>query len=198
MENKELVTGEPTGYYQFDEYTAGLQPSDLIIVAGRPSMGKTAFAMNVAMRAAALHGVPTPSSPWKLSMEQIMAADAVLLGQGDLSHLRRGRLDDEDWSRLYDAANHLTDSPIFVDDTAAITHHGDAGPLPPAQGRAWARAHRGSTTSTHAGLAPHRFPRAGDFRYFAQLKGPGQGTPVPVIALSQLNRKVEERRTSGP
>ena len=121
MENKELVTGVPTGYYQFDEYTAGLQPSDLIIVAGRPSMGKTAFAMNVAMRAAAMHGVPTAIFSLEMSMEQIMQRMLCCWGKVDLSHLRRGRLDDEDWSRLYDAANHLTAAPIFVDDTAAIT-----------------------------------------------------------------------------
>ena len=121
MENKELVTGVASGYYQFDEMTAGLQPSDLIIVAGRPSMGKTAFAMNVAMRAAAMSAIPTAVFSLEMSMEQIMQRMLCCWGKVDLAKLRRGRLDDDDWAKLYDAANHLSASPIYIDDTPAIT-----------------------------------------------------------------------------
>ena len=198
LENKELVTGVPTGYYQFDEYTAGLQPSDLIIVAGRPSMGKTAFAMNVAMRAAAMHGVPTAIFSLEMSMEQIMQRMLCCWGKVDLSHLRRGRLDDEDWSRLYDAANHLTGSPIFVDDTAAITTM---------EMRARCRrlkAEHGLGLIVVDYLQLMRASRHIDSReqeisdISRSLKALAKELHVPVIALSQLNRKVEERADKRP
>ena len=114
------LPGVPTGYYNFDEITAGLQPSDLIIVAGRPSMGKTAFALNVAMRAAGLYDVPVAIFSLEMSMEQLMQRMLCSWGKVDLSKLRRGRLGDEEWGRLYEAANSLAPSKIFIDDTPAI------------------------------------------------------------------------------
>jgi replicative DNA helicase len=198
MENKELVTGVPTGYYQFDEYTAGLQPSDLIIVAGRPSMGKTAFAMNMAMRAAVMHGVPTAIFSLEMSMEQIMQRMLCCWGKVDLAKLRRGRLDDEDWSRLYDAANHLSPAPIYVDDTAAITTM---------DLRARCRrlkSERGLGLIVVDYLQLMRASRNIDSReqeiseISRSLKALAKELHVPVVALSQLNRKVEERADKRP
>ncbi len=198
METKELVTGVPTGYYQFDEYTAGLQPSDLIIIAGRPSMGKTAFAMNVAMRGAALHGVPTAIFSLEMSMEQIMQRMLCCWGKVDLAKLRRGRLDDEDWSRLYDAANHLSAAPIFVDDTPAIT----TMDLRARCRRLKAEHGLGLIMVDYLQLmraSRHIDSREQEISEISRsLKALAKELNVPVVALSQLNRKVEERADKRP
>jgi len=198
MENKELVTGVPTGYYQFDEYTAGLQPSDLIIIAGRPSMGKTAFAMNVAMRGAAMHGVPTAVFSLEMSMEQIMQRMLCCWGKVDLAKLRRGRLDDEDWAKLYDAANHLSASPIFVDDTPAIT----TMDLRARCRRLKAEHGLGLIVVDYLQLmraSRHIDSREQEISDISRsLKALAKELHVPVIALSQLNRKVEERADKRP
>jgi replicative DNA helicase len=196
--NNELVTGVPSGYYQFDEMTAGLQPSDLIIVAGRPSMGKTAFAMNVAMRAAAMSAIPTAVFSLEMSMEQIMQRMLCCWGKVDLAKLRRARLDDEDWSRLSDAANHLSASPIFIDDTPAITTMD-------------LRARCRRLKSEHGlGLimvdylqlmraSRHIDSREQEISDISRnLKALAKELHVPVVALSQLNRKVEERADKRP
>jgi len=198
MDNQELVTGVASGYYQFDEMTAGLQPSDLIIVAGRPSMGKTAFAMNVAMRAAAMSAIPTAVFSLEMSVEQIMQRMLCCWGKVDLAKLRRGRLDDEDWSRLYDAANHLSASPIFIDDTPAITTM---------DLRARCRrlkAEHGLGLIMVDYLQLMRASRRIDSReqeiseISRSLKALAKELHVPVVALSQLNRKVEERADKRP
>ncbi|MFU2210184.1 replicative DNA helicase [Solidesulfovibrio sp. C21] len=198
MENKELVTGVPTGYYQFDEYTAGLQPSDLIIVAGRPSMGKTAFAMNMAMRAAAMHNVPTAIFSLEMSMEQIMQRMLCCWGKVDLAKLRRGRLDDEDWSRLYDAANNLSPAPIFVDDTAAIT----TMDLRARCRRLKAEHGLGLVVVDYLQLmraSRHIDSREQEISDISRnLKALAKELHLPVVALSQLNRKVEERADKRP
>ncbi|NMC48904.1 MAG: replicative DNA helicase [Desulfovibrio sp.] len=198
MESKELVTGVPTGYYQFDEYTAGLQPSDLIIIAGRPSMGKTAFALNVAMRSSAMHGVPTAIFSLEMSMEQLMQRMLCSWAKVDLSRLRRGRLDDDDWARLYEAANNLSPAPIFIDDTAALTTM---------EMRARCRrlkAEHGLGLIVVDYLQLMRASRFIDSReqeisdISRSLKALAKELNVPVVALSQLNRKVEERGDKRP
>jgi replicative DNA helicase len=198
MENKELVTGVPTGYYQFDEYTAGLQPSDLIIIAGRPSMGKTAFAMNVAMRGAAMHGVPTAVFSLEMSMEQIMQRMLCCWGKVDLAKLRRGRLDDDDWAKLYDAANHLSASPIYVDDTPAIT----TMDLRARCRRLKAEHGLGLVVVDYLQLmraSRHIDSREQEISDISRsLKALAKELHLPVIALSQLNRKVEERADKRP
>jgi replicative DNA helicase len=196
--NKEMITGVPTGYYQFDEYTAGLQPSDLIIIAGRPSMGKTAYAMNVAMRAAAMHNVPTAIFSLEMSMEQIMQRMLCCWGKVDLAKLRRGRIDDEDWSRLYDAANHLSASPIFVDDTPAIT----TMDLRARCRRLKAEHGLGLVVIDYLQLmraSRHIESREQEISEISRsLKALAKELHLPVIALSQLNRKVEERADKRP
>jgi len=197
-ENRDPVTGVPTGYYTFDEYTAGLQPSDLIIVAGRPSMGKTAFAMNVAMRAACGYDVPTAIFSLEMSKEQIMMRMLCSWGKVDLSKLRRGRLDDNDWMRLTDAAGQLSPAPIFVDDSAALTTM---------EVRARCRrlkSEHGLGLVVVDYLQLMRSARRTDSReqeisdISRNLKALAKELSVPVIALSQLNRKVEERGDKRP
>lgn len=198
VENQETVTGVPTGYYTFDEYTAGLQPSDLIIVAGRPSMGKTAFAMNVAMRAACMYAVPTAIFSLEMSKEQIMMRMLCCWGKVDLSKLRKGRLDDTDWSKLYESANALSPAPIFVDDSAALSTM---------EVRARCRrmkAEHGLGLVVVDYLQLMRSARRVDSReqeisdISRNLKALAKEMHVPVIALSQLNRKVEERADKRP
>ncbi len=194
----ELVTGVDTGYHKLNELTAGYQPSDLIIIAGRPSMGKTAFALNCAMRAAVMHQVPTVVFSLEMSMDQLMQRMLCAWGKVDLAHLRRGYIGDDDWSRLYEAANHLTTAPIFIDDT-------------PALGTLDLRARcRRLKKEKNIGLIVvdylqlMRASRNIDSReqeiseISRSLKSLAKELHAPVIALSQLNRKVEERADKRP
>ena len=116
-----LITGVPTGYTDFDHMTSGLQKSDLIILAARPSMGKTALALNMGMRAAIHHEVPVAVFSLEMSMDQLMMRLLGCHGRVDLSRLRSGYLNDEDWSRLYQAAEDLSRAPIYIDDTPALS-----------------------------------------------------------------------------
>ena len=120
-EKNEMVTGVPTGFYHFDECTAGLQPSELIIVAGYPLMGKTSFARDIAMRAACMYGVPTLVFSMEMSKEQVMTHMLCAWGKVNLTSMRKGHLNETDWSRLHDAADTISPSPIFVDDTPALS-----------------------------------------------------------------------------
>ena len=119
---KDVITGVTTGYTRLDKLTAGLQPSDLIIVAARPSMGKTAFSMCMAINAAVRQNVPVAVFSLEMSKEQLMQRMLAVWGKVDLSKLRRpSLLTDEDWQRLYDAADVVARAPIFIDDTPALT-----------------------------------------------------------------------------
>ena len=196
VENKELVTGVPTDYSRLDELTAGLQPSDLIIVAGRPAMGKTAFALNVAMRAAVNHEVPTAIFSLEMSMEQLMMRMLCARRNVDLSRLRRGFLDDDDWARLYDAAQDLSRAPIYIDDTPALTT---------LELRARCRrlkAEKGLDLVVVDYLQLMRAARRVDSReqeiseISRSLKSLAKELHLPVVALAQLNRKVEDRTGS--
>ena len=198
FERQELVTGVSSGYQRLNEMTAGLQPSDLIIIAGRPSMGKTAFALNVAMRAAVQHNVPVAIFSLEMSMEQLMMRMLCAWGKVDLSRLRRGFLDDDDWNGLHMAADSLSPAPIYIDDTPAISTL-----------ELRARCRRISS-ERNLGLIVVDYlqlMRAGrriDSReqeiseISRSLKALAKELHVPVIALSQLNRKVEERTNKRP
>ena len=197
-ERRELVTGVSTGYRDLNELTAGWQPSDLIIVAGRPSMGKTAFALNSAIRSAIMDNVPVVIFSLEMSMEQLMQRMLCVLGHVDLRDLRRGYIRDDDWVRLYDAAQHLERAPIYIDDT-------------PALGTMELRARcRRLKMEKDIGLVVvdylqlMRASRRIDSReqeiseISRSLKALAKELHVPVIALSQLNRKVEERTNKRP
>lgn len=194
----ELVTGVPTGYTDFDHMTAGLQKSDLIILAARPSMGKTALAMNMGMRAAIQHEVPVAVFSLEMSMDQLMMRLLGCHGRVDLSRLRNGHLNDEDWARLYQAADELSKAPIYIDDTPALSTM---------EIRARCRrlkADKGVGLIIVDYLQLMRSSHKSDSReqeisdISRNLKALAKELEVPVVALSQLNRKVEERSDKRP
>lgn len=197
-ERRDLVTGVPTGYSRLDYMTAGLQPSDLIILAARPSMGKTAFALNVAMRAAIRGGVGVVIYSLEMSMQQLIMRLLCSWGKVDVSRMRRSFLNDEDWQGLYQAADLFTDAPIYIDDTPSLS---------PLEMRARTRRLK---SEKNIGLVVvdylqlMRSNRRTDSRELEisdisrNLKAMAKELNVPVVALSQLNRKVEERADKRP
>ena len=123
-ERHELITGLPSGFRDFDQITAGLQPSDLIIVAARPGMGKTAFALNIARNVGMRMRDPRQAvAVFSLEMSKEQLALRMLCAEAriDSSRLRRGYLDKQEWGRLVNAANDLSDIPIFIDDSPALS-----------------------------------------------------------------------------
>lgn len=198
-DSHEVVTGVTTGYTRLDRMTAGLQPSDLVIVAARPSMGKTAFAMCVAMNAAIRQNVPVAVFSLEMSKEQLMQRMLAVHAKVDVSKLRRpSLLGDEEWARLFAAADTLGQAPIFIDDTPALST---------LELRARTRrfkAERGLGMVIVDYLQLMRAGRHIDSRELEiseisrSLKGLAKEMNVPVMALSQLNRKVEERTDKRP
>lgn len=198
FEQQELITGVPTGYTKFDEITAGLQKTDLIIIAGRPSMGKTAFGLNIAMRSAIMHQVPSAVFSLEMSMEQLMMRMLCSWGKVDLSRMRSGFLQDDDWNRLYQSAEALSHAPILIDDTPS---------LDPIELRARCRRLKGEKglglvivdylQLMHS--SQKKDSREQEISYISRnLKSLAKEVDVPVIALAQLNRKVEERTNKRP
>ncbi len=198
VQRQELVTGVPTSYDKFDELTSGLQPTDLIIVAGRPGMGKTAFALNVALRAAVFHEVPTAIFTLEMSMEQLIMRMLCSWGKVDLSKLRNGFLNDEDWSRLYSAADALGSAPIYIDDTPAL------GTLEMRSKCRRLKKEKNIGLVIVDYLQLMRASRKIDSReqeiseISRTLKALAKEMDLPVVALSQLNRKVDERSDKHP
>ncbi|WP_051203126.1 replicative DNA helicase [Desulfovibrio aminophilus] len=196
--SKSAVTGIPSGYQALDHMTAGLQPSDLIIVAGRPSMGKTAFALNLALRAAVKSEVATAVFSLEMSMEQLMTRLLACQGRVELSRMRSGFLDDADWAQLSEAADVLGKAPIFIDDTPALS----TLELRARCRRLKAEHKLGLVVVDYLQLM--RSSRNIDSReqeisdISRNLKALAKELNIPVIALSQLNRKVEERTNKRP
>ncbi len=191
-------TGVPTTYARLDELTAGLQPSDLIIIAARPSMGKTALALNIALRSAVHHGTRTAVFSLEMSTEQLIQRMLCTFGKVDLANMRRGFLDDEDWTKLYDAAQYLSGAAIFIDDTPSLST---------LELRARCRrlkAEHGIQLVIVDYLQLMRASRNIDSReqeisdISRTLKAIAKELNIPVVALSQLNRKVEERSDKRP
>lgn len=195
--NKNVTTGVPTGYMRLDSLTAGLQPSDLIIIAARPSMGKTAFALNLAMRSALTAGITVAVFSLEMSKESLMDRMLCAWGRVDLSRVRKGYLEDEDWSRLSSAADDLARSKIFIDDSAGLT------PLAMRARCRRLKAEHGLGLVMVDYLQLMRSSR-NESRELEisdisrNLKALAKEMKVPVIALSQLNRKVEERTDKRP
>ncbi len=198
-DSHEQVTGVPTGFTQIDRMTAGLQPSDLIIVAARPSMGKTAFAMCLALNAAVKKNVPVAVYSLEMSKEQLLQRMLAVQASVDVSLLRQpGRLKDEDWSKLFTAADAIGQAPVYIDDTPSIS-------------TLELRARTRRLMSEHGVgmvivdyLQLMRAGRRIDSRELEiseisrSLKALAKELNIPVIALSQLNRKVEERADKRP
>ena len=198
-DNPSDVTGVATGFADLDERTSGLQPGDLVIVAGRPSMGKTAFALNIAEHVA-LEG-KQPVAVFSMEMAGTQLAMRLLgsVGRLDQHKLRTGKLDDNDWPRLTNALGRLNDAPVFIDESAALT----ALELR-ARARRLHRQHKGLgliivdylqlMSSTSQGEN-----RATEISEISRsLKALAKELSVPVVALSQLNRSLEQRPNKRP
>jgi len=196
--NKALITGVPTGFSDLDNLTSGLQPSDLIILAARPSMGKTAFALNIARNAAVENGTPVALFSLEMSKEQL--TERMLCAEADVNSqkLRRGFFSQEDWVRLTDAAGTLSEAPIFIDDSPNITT---------TEVRAKARRlklDKGLGLVIIDYLQLMRSPGFAERRDLEisemsrSLKALAKELNLPVLALSQLNRKLEERGDKRP
>jgi len=192
------ITGIPTGYQDFDRLTAGLQPSDLIIVAGRPAMGKTTFAMNIAENAAIKHGKTVAVFSMEMASIQLVMRLFSSLGQIEQNRIRTGTLDDLDWPKLTSAMNLLHKSKLFIDDTPALS---------PAELRARARRLKREHDVDLIivdyiqlmAVPDTRENRATEIAEISRsLKAIAKELNVPVVALSQLNRALETRPNKRP
>ena len=192
------ITGIPSGFTEFDKLTAGLQGGDLVIIAGRPSMGKTTFAVNIAENAAIGAKIPTAIYSMEMPSQQLAFRMISSLGRVDQTHLRTGRFPDEDWSRINTAVQLMTEAPIFIDDTAGLS---------PTEIRARARRlqrEHGLGLIVVDYLQLMAVPgntenRATEISEISRsLKALAKELSVPVIALSQLNRSVEQRTDKRP
>ncbi len=195
------ITGTPSGFKDLDEITSGLQPSDLIILAGRPSMGKTAFAMNIARNAALESDGKETVAVFSLEMSAQQIGMRILASEArvDMKNLRTGRFSTADWSKLAAATHTLADAAIFVDDTPAISI---------LELRSKCRRLKRETGSLGLVLVDYlqlMSGRAGAERREQEIseitrsmKSLAKELNVPVVALSQLNRSLESRADKRP
>jgi replicative DNA helicase len=192
------ITGLPTGYTEFDQMTAGLQPTDLIILAARPAMGKTTFALNIAEYAA----IKTKKAVAVFSMEMSASQLALRLissnGRINATRLRTGQLEDEDWSRVTSAIRMIKETKIFIDDTPGLSPD-----VLRAKSRRLKREHDlGLIVIDYLQLMAvpgNSENRATEISEISRsLKGLAKELNVPVIALSQLNRSLETRTDKRP
>jgi replicative DNA helicase len=198
QKNKSLVTGVPTGFSHIDNLTSGLQNSDLIILAARPSMGKTALALNIARNAAVDAGVPVAIFSLEMSKEQLSLRLLCAEARIDSSRLRSGFFSMEDWERLTDAAGVLSAAPIFIDDSPSLSAM---------EVRAKARRLK---MDKNIGLIIIDYLQLMQARGSAErrdleiseisrsLKALAKEINLPVVALSQLNRMLEQRNDRRP
>ena len=198
-DNPSDITGIPSGYTDLDKMTSGLQPGDLVIVAGRPSMGKTSFSLNIAEHVAIEYGAPVAVFSMEMGGAQLAMRMLASVGRLDQSRVRTGRLNDDEWSRLSYALGKIHEKAIYIDETPALN---------PIDLRARARRlHRqcgklglividylqlmsGSSQGENRATEISEISRA--------LKGLAKELECPVIALSQLNRSLEQRPNKRP
>ena len=191
-----MLTGEPTGFTLLDEYTSGLQPSELIIVAGRPSMGKTAFGLNLAEHMAVAEHHPVLFFSLEMSRQQV--AQRILCSQAsvDSHRLRRGRVSRQDLAQMKEAANRLTGAPLFVDDTSSLT----ILELRARARMAWRKHGIRAIFVDYLQLMhiPKSESRQQEVASISRgLKALAKDLNIPVIAMAQLNRNPEERLRKG-
>ncbi|MAY60114.1 MAG: replicative DNA helicase [Pseudoalteromonas sp.] len=194
------VTGVSTGYADLDKMTTGLQPSDLIIVAARPSMGKTTFAMNLAEHAAMTQDKPVLIYSLEMPSEQIMMRMLASLGRINQTKVRTGQLDDDDWARLSSTMGLLMEKgKMYVDDASGLTPTDVRS-----RARRIARDHGGISMIMVDYLQLMRVPSLSDNRTLEiaeisrSLKALAKELQCPVVALSQLNRTLEQRADKRP
>jgi replicative DNA helicase len=201
-DNASDVTGVATGFSDLDTMTSGLQPGDLIIVAGRPSMGKTAFSINIAEHVALEVNKPVAIFSMEMGGTQLAMRMIGSVGRLNQHTLRTGKLEDEDWSRMTHALGRLNDAPIFIDETAALNSL-------ELRSRA-RRLHRQNDglglividylqlMSSPAGKGGGENRATEISEISRSLKALAKELHVPVIALSQLNRSLEQRPNKRP
>jgi replicative DNA helicase len=193
------ITGLTTGFIDLDRMTSGLQSSDLVIVAGRPSMGKTPFAMNLVENAALASDRPIMVFSMEMPAEQLVIRMLSSLGRIDQSRVRTGKLEQDDWPKLSSATEKLKDTQIFIDDTPALTptelrsrvrrlvrEQGDLGMIMVDYLQLMRVA--GSSEGRTAEIS----------EISRSLKALAKEFKVPVVALSQLNRALEQRPNKRP
>ncbi|WP_110649092.1 replicative DNA helicase [Salinicola peritrichatus] len=193
------MTGISTGFRDLDEMTSGLQPSDLIIIAGRPSMGKTTFAMNLVEHAVVSGDKPVVVFSMEMPAESLMLRMLSSLGRIDQTRVRTGQLEDEDWPRLTSAVNLLKDRQLFIDDTPALSPNELRSRV-----RRIAREHGniGMIMIDYLqlmqvpGLSENRTAEISEIS--RSLKGVAKEFNCPVVSLSQLNRSLEQRPNKRP
>ncbi|MGH8150103.1 MAG: replicative DNA helicase, partial [Steroidobacteraceae bacterium] len=196
----EKLRGLPSGFADFDKYTGGLRPGDLVIVAGRPSMGKSTLAVNIAEYAAINPSIRASVAIFSMEMpsDQVITRMLASVGSVPLGNLRSGRISDEDWVRITGATSQLSEAKIFVDETPALT---------PTELRARARRVKrehglGLVVVDYMQLMQvpgTKENRATEIAEISRgLKVLAKELAVPVIALSQLNRSVEQREHKKP
>lgn len=198
--NGDSITGLATGLSDLDERTSGLQASDLVIVAGRPSMGKTTLVMNIAEHAAIKSGKPVLVFSMEMPADSLAMRMMSSLGRIDQHKIRTGRLDDDDWPRVTSAVHMLSEAPLFIDDTPALS-----------PGEMRTRSRRLAKEQGSLGLivvdylqlmkapgfsADNRTAEISEIS--RSLKSLAKELQVPVIALSQLNRSLEQRSDKRP
>jgi replicative DNA helicase len=197
-EKRQLITGVPTGFQRLDELTSGLQPADLIIIAGRPSMGKTAFALNIAQHASVRATTPAAIFSLEMSKEQLALRMLCSEAKVDAHRLRGGFLSEADWPKLTRAAGSLSEAPLFIDDTPGLS----ALEMRAKARRLKIEHNLGLVIVDYLQLmrgrasADSREQEISDIS--RSLKALAKELSIPVIALSQLNRRVEERGDKRP
>jgi replicative DNA helicase len=192
------ITGVPSGFPDLDQLTAGFQQGDLIIIAARPSMGKTALALNMAFNAAYTGGVPVAFFSLEMSKEQLVRRLLSTVGEIDASHLRRAFLTNEEWQKLQEAASFLLECPIYIDDTPAAS----VLEVRSKARRLRAEGKLGLVIVDYLQLmkgGPDANSREQEISEISRsLKALAKELGVPVVALSQLSRKVEDRKPKIP
>ena len=195
------ITGVPTGFIDFDRMTSGLQPGDLIVLAARPSMGKTALAINIAEHVALNEGLPVAVFSMEMGASQLAVRIVGSIGRVDQGHLRTGKLNDDEWPRLTEAIEKLRNVSLHIDETPGLT---------PSELRANARrlarqcGKLGLIVVDYLQLMSGSSSSGGDNRateigeISRGLKMLAKELQCPVIALSQLNRSVEQRTDKRP
>ena len=200
-QNPNDITGVPTGFHDFDRMTSGMQPGDLIVLAARPSMGKTALAINIAENVAVQEGLPVAVFSMEMGASQLAVRIVGSIGRIDQGHLRTGKLSDDEWPRLTEAIEKLRNVSLHIDETPGLT---------PSELRANARRlsrqcgklglivvdYLQLMTGSSSDGSDNRATELGEIS--RGLKMLAKELQCPVIALSQLNRSVEQRTDKRP
>ncbi len=198
-DRKELITGVPTGFTDLDNMTSGLQPGDLVIVAGRPSMGKTAFCLNLVENATMHASTPVPAAIFSLEMskEQLVQRLLCSVARIDASRVRNGKLAQSEFPTLVNAAGVIAEAPIYIDDTPAIS----VLELRAKSRRLKQEKNLGLIIVDYLQLMQGSNPESRQqeiSEISRSLKALAKELKVPVIALSQLNRSLESRTDKRP